>query len=119
YPFVKLLSFSTKLIIKLFGGKEREAEQISEDELRFMLKTAGKQGVLETEETQDHQNLFMFTDQTAKSMLTHRSDLEWMDITESPTKIIDCITESSHSYFISDAGSIDTIRGVIHIKDFL
>ncbi len=119
YPFVKLLSFSTKLIIKLFGVKEREAEQISEDELRFMLKTAGKQGVLETEETQVHQNLFMFTDQTAKSMLTHRSDLEWIDITESTSEIFDCIKESSHSKFIAAEGSIDNIRGVIHIKDFL
>src|SRR5690606_10076362 len=57
YPFVTLLSFSTAVIVKLFGIKERASDQISEDELRFMLKTAGKQGVLESEETQVHQNL--------------------------------------------------------------
>jgi putative hemolysin len=119
YPFVKLLSFSTSLIIKLFGVKEKQADQISEEELRFLLKTAGSQGVLESEETQVHQNLFMFTDQTAKSMLTHRSDLEWIDITESTGEIFECIKESSHSKFIAAEGSIDNIRGVIHIKDFL
>jgi len=119
YPFVKLLSFSTALIIKLFGIKERESDNISEDELRFLLKTAGKQGVLESEETQVHQNLFMFTDQTAKSMLTHRSDLEWINIEDSIDEIFDCIKESSHSKFIAAEGSIDNIRGIIHIKDFL
>jgi len=119
YPFVKLLSFSTTLIIKLFGIKDRESDSISEDELRFLLKTAGKQGVLESEETQVHQNLFMFTDQTAKSMLTHRSDLEWINIEDSTDEIFDCIKESSHSKFIAAEGSIDNIRGIIHIKDFL
>jgi len=119
YPFVKLLSFSTGIIIKLFRIKENEDEQISEEELRFMLKIAGKQGVLESEETQVHQNLFMFTDQTAKSMLTHRSELEWIDIEESTDEIFDCIKESTHSKFIAAEGSIDNIRGVIHIKDFL
>src|SRR5690554_1761141 len=119
YPFVKLLSFSTSIIVRLFGIKQREGDKISEDELRFLLKTAGKQGVLEREETQVHQNLFMFTDQTAKSMLTHRSDLEWVNTEDSVDAIFDYIKESSHSKFIAADGSIDNIRGIIHIKDFL
>lgn len=47
YPFVKALSASTNLILKVFGIRENDSEKVSEDELRFMLKTAGKQGVLE------------------------------------------------------------------------
>lgn len=119
YPFVKLLSFSTSIIVGLFGIKQHGADRISEDELRFLLKTAGKQGVLEREETQVHQNLFMFTDQTAKSMLTHRSDLEWINTENSIDEIFDYIKESTHSKFIAADGSIDNIRGIIHIKDFL
>lgn len=119
YPFVKLLSFSTSLIIKLFGIKEKSGEQISEDELRFMLKTAHNQGVLENEETQVHQNLFMFTDQTAKSMLTHRSELEWINLEDSADDIFDQIKESVHSKFIVSDDSIDNIKGVVYIKDFL
>lgn len=119
YPFVKLLSFSTSLIVRLFGINEKAEDHLSEDELRFLLKTAGKQGVLETEETQVHQNLFMFTDQTAKSMLTHRSDLEWINIDDSTDEIFDYMKGSSHSKFIAAEGSIDNIIGIIHIKDFL
>src|SRR5690606_31107889 len=115
----KLLSFSTSLIVKLFGISEHTRDTLSEDELRFLLKTAGKQGVLEIEETQVHQNLFMFTDQTAKSMLTHRSDLEWINVEDSLEEIFDYLKESSHSKFIAAEGSIDNIVGIIHIKDFL
>lgn len=58
YPFVKLLSVSTNLILKIFGVKGNESENISEDELRFMLKNARKQGVLEKDESEAHLNLF-------------------------------------------------------------
>ena len=119
YPFVKLLSISTNLIVKIFGIKENESDRVSEEELRFMLKTASKQGVLETEESQVHENLFFFTDQTAKSLMTHSSDVEWIDMLKSKEVIFDQLKESVHSKFIVSEGKIDTIKGVIYIKDFL
>lgn len=119
YPFVKLLSVSTNLILKLFGIKENEAEKVSEDELRFMLKTAGKQGVLENEESQAMQNLFSFTDQTAKSLMTHSSEVEWINYNWNKETIFDKVKESVHSRFIVGDGSIDKPKGVISIKDLL
>lgn len=119
FPFVKLLSVSTNLLLKLFGIKENEAEKISEDELRFMLKTAGKQGVLENEESQAMQNLFSFTDQTAKSLMTHSSEVEWINYSWSKEMVFDKVKESAHSRFIVGDGSIDNVKGVISIKDLL
>lgn len=119
FPFVKLLSVSTNLLLKLFGIKENEAERISEDELRFMLKTAGKQGVLENEESQAMQNLFSFTDQTAKSLMTHSSEVEWINYNWSKETIFDKVKESVHSKFIVGDGSIDNLKGMISIKDLL
>lgn len=119
YPFVKLLSISTNIIVKIFGIKENESDRVSEEELRFMLKTAGKQGVLETEESQVHENLFYFTDQTAKSLMTHSSDVEWIDSALDKDAIFDQLKESVHSKFIVSRHSIDKIEGVIYIKDFL
>ncbi len=58
YPFVKLLFASTNLILKILGVKDNSGEKITEDELRFMLKTARIQGVLEKEESEVHHNLF-------------------------------------------------------------
>jgi putative hemolysin len=119
YPFVKLLSISTKLILKVSGIKDNGDEKISEEELLFMLKSAGKQGVIETEESQVHQNLFSFTDQTAKSLMTNSKDVEWVDYNSDKEKIFTQLRESVHSKFIVGEGSIDKIKGVITIKDFL
>lgn len=119
YPFVWLLSVSTSLILKLFGVKLDEGEKVSEDELRFMLKTASLQGVLEMEESEVHNNLFSFTDQTAKSLMTPRSDVEWINKKDSIEVIFEKIRESVHSKFIVGDGSIDRILGIITIRDFL
>jgi putative hemolysin len=119
YPFVKLLSFSTNIIVKIFGIKENESDRVSEEELRFMLKTAGKQGVLETEESQVHENLFFFTDQNAKSLMTHSSDVEWINSRQQKEVIFDQLKESVHSKFVVSDGNIDNIKGVITIKEFL
>lgn len=119
FPFVKLLSVSTNLILKIFGIKENDAEKVSEEELRFMLKTAGKQGVLENEESQTMQNLFSFTDQTAKSLMTHSSEVEWINYNWSKELIFDKIKESVHSRFIVAEGTLDNPKGIINIKDVL
>ena len=119
YPFVKLLSLSTKLILKIFGIKENENERVSEEELLFLLKSASKQGVLEKEESLVHQNLFSFTDQTAKSLMTNSKEVEWINYKNNKETILKQLRESVHSKFIVSEGTIDNIKGVITIKDFL
>jgi putative hemolysin len=119
FPFVKLLSISTKVILKIFGVKENDNEHMSEEELKFMLFNAGKQGVLETDESQVHQNLFYFTDQTAKSLMTHNSEVEWIDTSNSIEDIFSQLLKSSHSKFIVCEDQISNIKGVINVKDFL
>ncbi len=119
YPFVKLLSVSTSLILKLLGIKENESEKVSEDELRFMLINARKQGVLEKEESEVHHNLFSFNDQTAKSLMTHSSELEWIDINDPTEVIFQQIKESAHSKFLVCDANIDKVVGVLTVRAFL
>jgi putative hemolysin len=119
YPFVKLLSFSTKLILKIFGVKENDTDHMSEEELKFMLFNAGKQGVIESDESQVHQNIFSFNDQTAKSLMTHSSEVEWVNIDQSTEEILGQLLKSAHSKFIVCDGELNKVQGVLSVKDFL
>lgn len=119
YPFVKLLSISTSLLLKLIGLKNDPEGSLSEEELVFLLKTAGKQGVIENEESLVHQNLFSFTDQTARSLMTNSKDVEWIDYNHEPARIFNQLKESVHSKFIVGDGSIDRIKGIMTIREFL
>ena len=118
YPIVKLLSFSTQGILKLFGIKKTGNDPLTEEELRQLIRSAGKQGVIKREESQMHQNLFFFADLRAKNLMTHRSAVEWIDTEEATEQISRQIQESEHSKFPACAGELDNIKGIITAKKF-
>lgn len=119
FPLVRLLSGSTSLILKLLPLSENQDEPVSEDELRAMLRTANLQGVLEKQETEAHQNLFRFTDQVAKTLMTHSSELEWVDSEKPLATIIDQMKESLHSKFPVCKGRIEEVWGILTLRELL
>lgn len=118
YPFVKALSFATKIILKIAGIEEGKEHDHTGDELAHLLRIAGSKGVIKKEESLMHQNIFTFSEQKAKSLKTHRSEVEWLDTTESIEKIREIIRNSPYSKFLICKGTIDKVVGVITAKDF-
>ncbi len=119
YPIVKLLSGSTTLLMKLVPVRENNSDRLSEEELRAIIRTANTQGVLDRAESEAHQNLFRFSEQTAKMLMTHRGHVEWIN-SEDP---LDCIVEHVHrsmrSKFPVCKGSMDEVIGTVSARDLL
>ncbi|HOZ40570.1 MAG: HlyC/CorC family transporter [Flavobacteriales bacterium] len=119
YPIVKLLSVSTSLIMKLLPVKESQGDRLSEEELRAMIRTANTQGLLDMQETEAHQNLFRFSEQVARTLMTHRSEVEWVDSTRPVSELIAQVKDSTRSKFPVCRGSVDEIEGTLNIRDLL
>ena len=117
YPIVKLLSFSTTAFLRILGIKEAKEEIMTEDELRYLIKAAGTEGVIEREESQMHQNLFIFTEQRARNLQTHRTEVEWIDINQPLEQILALIKNSVHSKFLVCDGTMDAVKGIVAAKD--
>jgi len=118
YPFVRLLSVSTNLINKLIGLKPAEG-QVTEEELRHMLRFASNEGVIEEEQNRMHEKVFYFSDKKAKHIMTHRKDVEWIDIEQSPEDFHTEMLNLKHSKIIVGSGSIDEFTGVLKVKEYL
>lgn len=118
YPIVKFLSFSTSLINRLIGIK-KQTEQLSEGELRHLLKTASKDGIIEKDQNLIHEKVFYFSDKKAKHFMTHRMEVEWIDLNQPISTIKDTILNSKHSRLICCNGSLDDFKGILNVKDFL
>lgn len=63
-------------------------------------------------------NVLEFRDLTAAEILTHRIDLEAVDIGESHEEIARAFTQSRFSRLLVYQDTIDQIVGVLHQKDF-
>lgn len=118
YPFVKLLSLSTDFVNRLIGLKPKE-EVVSEMELRAMLRTASHEGVIDAEENIIHEQVFYFSDKRAIHLMTHRTDVEWVDISKSREEVIEDLLQTKHSKILACKKEIDDFVGTISMRDFL
>jgi putative hemolysin len=117
YPFVKLLSVSTNLFKKLFGIKKR-SYQVTEAELRQMIKNASNEGVIEEGQNLLHEKVFYFADKRAKHIMTPRTEIEWIDLTDPDDAVKSAILESKHSKIICCKEDLDNFIGILNIKDY-
>ena len=118
YPFVRLLAVSTNLINKLIGIKPSEG-QVTEEELRHMMRFASNEGVIEEEQNRMHEKVFYFSDKKAKHIMTHRKDVEWVDREQSNEDFHAEILNLKHSKIIVGRGSIDEFIGILNVKEYL
>lgn len=117
YPFVKLLSGSTKFVTGVIGV-EKQAEHMTEYELRQMIKTASVEGVIEEEQTDIHENVFHFSDKRAMHLMTHRIEIEWIDLNDSEEVLRAEINACQHSKVICARESLDHLCGVLNTRDY-
>lgn len=117
YPFVWLLSVSTSLVNKLIGIK-KQTEQLTETELRHLIKIASSEGVIEKGQNIIHEKVFYFADKKAKHIMTHRTSVEWIDIDADFREIKNNLFEAQHSKIICCNGSLDNFKGILYVRDF-
>ena len=121
-PFVKLLTFSTNLVSKLFGVSETEEETVTEEEIRMMVDVGEEKGIIEKEEREMINNVFEFNDTVVSEIMVPRTEIYAVDMNLSISKVIEDITkddEFRYSRIPVYDETIDEIKGVVYIKDIL
>lgn len=118
YPFIWFLSKSTHLITKLIGIKSNDS-QVTEEEIKAIINEGTEHGALEEAEQEIIERVFHLGDRNITSLMTHRSDIVWMDVNERVADIKQKMREVVHSTYPLCDGAIDNIKGTVNIKDIL
>ena len=113
-PFVKLLTFSTNVISKIFGVKENEEEIVTEEEIKMMIDEGEEKGTIEL-----LNNVFEFNDTTASEIMTPRIDIFALKISQDLYEVLDELDDYKYSRIPVYEDTIDNIKGIILIKDIL
>ena len=119
YPVVWILSISTKLILKLFGIQNRHEAPVTEEELRSLLRKGSEHGIIEKEESDMINEVIRFGDKRASALMTHRSDVDWIDIHQTADQILNKALTSLHPRILVCDRQIDHVRGAAVVKDIL
>lgn len=119
-PFIRLLSLSTNGFLHLIGMKsESLEEEVSEEEIKSLLETGQETGVFNDIEKEMITSIFSFDDKKAKEVMTPRQDMIAIDHAKFCDEYLDTILQSRHSRIPVYDQSIDTIIGILPVKDLM
>lgn len=117
-PIVWLLSISTNALLALFRIKKQGESNISEDELKTMLKMATDQGMLERKVNEYINNIFFFDDRKLSNIMTQRRDIVWLDYNDNISSLTEKIKTASYSQYPVCNGELNKIVGIVKSRDF-
>ncbi len=119
YPFVCLLSLSTKLVNKLIGLKGSEERSMTQEELKMILNQSSREGILDKEESDMLNDVFRFSDKHANDLMTHRTDVVALYLNNTEKEVLSTIADKHFSKYLLLDKSIDNVAGVISVKDII
>ena len=118
-PFVWLLSATNSLLLKIIGIQKYSDSQISEEEIKAIVKESAETGEIENIEQDIVERVFELGDTKANHLFTHRSKVDFLELEASREDMVKKINEDPHSvYPVIEDGNLDQIKGVVMLKDF-
>jgi len=133
-PFLMMLMYMLKpvnwFIFKLKHVFERkkegtnvvlnsEEQELREQELIFMVEEAEKDGAIDEEGTELITNAIEFNDIPVWEVITPRVDLISIRIDATVDDVMERFLEAEYSRMLVHEESLDQIKGIIHLRDFL
>lgn len=118
-PFVRLLSGSTKGLLRLMGVKESSGSNVTEAEIHAVLAEGTSAGVIESHEHTMVRNVFLLDDRQLGSLMVPRGDVVVLDINLPFEENLKLIDSADHARFPVVKGSIDEILGIVNARQLL
>ncbi len=118
-PLVWLLGRATDSILRMMGIKPTNEPPVTEEEIQLLIDQGTEAGVFEEAEQDMVEGVFSLSDSRVYSLMTPRTDIVWIDITDSQNEIRRKISESPYSRFPVCQDSLDTVLGIVKARDLL
>jgi putative hemolysin len=112
-PFVRLLSVSTDLVLRLLPGKSASQPDLIAEEIQALLEEGHHAGVIDSQERTMVRNVFRLDERLAGSLMTPRSDIVVLDADEPDAENLRRVVESGHAWFPVVRGGPDDVIGLV------
>ena len=118
-PFIKLMSGATNFVLRLLGVNPSAEPPVTEEEIHLLIDQGTQAGVFQEAEQDMVEGIFSLGDSRVYSLMTPRTELVWLDITDTIEEIRVKIAECPYSRFPVRQDSLETILGIVKSRDLL
>lgn len=117
-PFVWLLSKSTEIIFNLLGIKETD-NKVTEEEIKSIIEEGTEEGEVQLVEKDIMQRVFLLGDLKVSSIMTHKSDIVWLDMDMTADEVRAVVNENLFEFYPIADGDLDHVKGIVNLKDLV
>lgn len=120
-PAVVLLNAAGNLVVRAVGLQPATGEESvhSPEELKLLVATSRRAGLLAEQEQQMLNRVFDFAEIAAHEVMVPRTEMVCVPVEASLPEVVRIATEHGYSRFPVYEGDLDHIVGVVHIRDLL
>ena len=119
YPLVRLLSWSTDLVLMLLRIRNTDEPLVTEKEIRLMIDQGTEAGVFHKSEKAMVSNVLRLDALKVGAVMTPRMDIYYLDVSNPFEDNRKRLIESPHSIVPVCRGGLDNVLGFIESKDLL
>src|SRR5690606_28854360 len=92
---------------------------VTEEEIKQMISEGSESGSIDEGEKDIIERVFHLGDRNITSLMTHRTDIVWLDISDTVETVKAKLKEIVFSTYPVCEENIDNIKGLVHVKDLL
>ncbi|MCS6917129.1 MAG: hemolysin family protein [Chitinophagales bacterium] len=118
-PFIWLLTRSNQLVLRLLRIRMPPEPPVTLEDLKIVIEKSRQHGVIEPRQSDMLRRIVRSSDRSAGSLMTHRTDVVWLNIHDSSESISRTLQQHAHSAYPVCDGSLDKLLGVVFLKDML
>ncbi len=118
-PFIGFLNYCATLLLRLVGIHPVSGHEVShsEEEIRLLIADGRKSGVIDATEYKLIENIFDFTETTAREIMIPRTEAFAIDVDRSYDENFKLAIESGFTRIPVYRETIDSIVGILYVKD--
>lgn len=118
-PIVWLLTASTNGILRLFRiDPNADGDEVTEEEIRMMVDVGMEKGTIDIDERRIINNVFELDNTAARDIMTHRRDMQYLDLNEDDVVWENKIMQYRHSVLPICRATADDVSGILNVKDY-
>lgn len=118
-PVVWLLSSSSSLLLRLIGARRKEEPPVTDHEINVLMEQGAEAGVFHESEQEFVSNVLRLDEQRIVSIMTHRSDIYLIDLSDPEEQIRQQLADSPYARVVVCRDGLEHIVGILRTSDLL
>ncbi len=116
-PFVWLLTKSNDILLKLLGIRTDMDGIVTEEEIKSIIQDSTASGEIQKIEQDIVERAFAMGDRKVGALMTHRSDLVWLDVKDGFETVKQKVAKEMHSVYPVADNELDNIKGIVFVRE--